>query len=190
MATDLQTFKLINNLKPDAQYKFYWSKDEEVDKWSDTGFVFYKRQFVVETEATGFKSYLIDMWRLKPKSSTTIASVTTIPNGDRLIHADAFESAPGEVWFWLNTWYFYKFDNARNVEIDISYLGLPQKSVTARINDDDALTFIRLLIVEPRLGPPETTGPEKFHCVIIDKQSSRYNLTLEMSGETFNFRPT
>lgn len=190
MATDLQTLKLVNNAKPNVQYKFYWTKDEKVDKWADTGFAFYKRQFVVEVEATAEKSYLMDMWRLTPKNGSTIASVTTMPNTDRLIHADAFESEPGKVWFWLNTWYFYKFDQARNVEIDISFLGLPQKSVTARVNDEEALTFMSLLIVEPKLGPPETTGPETFNCVIIDKQNERYDLTLEMSGETFNFRPT
>lgn len=192
MATDLQALKRFIEANPNAQYKFYWTKDEKVDKWADTDFAFYKRQFVVEVEATGFKSYLMDMWRLKPKSGSTIASVSNSQNRDRVIHADAFKHESGKLWFWYNIWQFYKFDQARNVEIDISFLGLPQKSVIARINDESALTFMSHLIGQDKLAPPseEETGRENFDCTIIDTQYKRYNLTLTISGEKFDFKPT
>ena len=188
MALDIE--KLQGWTKQGAE--FYWTKDKKIEKWSDTGFDFYLREFLFHpTGLPGNAVSLIDMWMLKPNNGATIASVTAIPDEDRLIHVGSVKLEPQE--YYLHCWYYYKFDRPRVVEYDISYLMFPDhKTARGNINEGKALTFVRNALVDPKKLPEgtEPTGPEKFSFVIIDDKTARHELTLEMKGEDYSFRKT
>lgn len=186
MALDIE--KLQGWTKQGAE--FYWTKDKKIEKWSDTGFDFYLREFLFHPTGLPENAVsLIDMWMLKPKNGATIASVTAIPNADRLIHVGSFGPPPQEYYF--HCWYYYKFDGPRVVEYDISYLMFKDPHIVhGDINEGQALTFVRNALVDSKKLPVGTdpTGPEKFSFVIVDDKTTRYDLTLEMKGEDYSFR--
>lgn len=186
MAMDIE--KLRGRVEQGAE--FYWAADKKIEKWSDTGFDFYLREFLFHPKGLPENAVsLIDMWMLKPKNGATIASVTAIPNKDRLIHVGSFGPPPQDYYF--HCWYYYKFDDVRVVEYDISYLMFADPHIVqGEINEGKALTFVRNALVDPKRLPelPDPTGPENFSFVIIDDKETRHDLTLEMKGESYSFR--